>query len=277
MTHQLSALLREPLLHFLLIGALIFVFVTEDDGSDNQVITISEGRIAQLKNDYVLRWQREPIQQELDNAINFYATTQMYLNEARSLGLDYNDSVIDRRLRQKMNFILEDIVAIQQPSEQDLQRFYQENPDSFLSDAEISFEQVHISIDKPDELLAQQIDIQKQRIAQGNTPEGDAFYVQPNFTAQSDVEIDKAFGTGFAAQLADAPRDQWSGPYRSQIGEHFVFVSGYELGTVKPYEEVKAAVEDGWRYQQFLAAEAAFEAKMKQHYRVELPEGYGNE
>ena len=111
-------LLREPLLHFIVIALLFFVaykYMNPEDSSEN-IITISDGRIALFKNSFIRQWNREPLPHELDNVIQSYILNEAYIREARSLGLDQGDTSANLRLRQKMDYMLEDLASVKQPT-----------------------------------------------------------------------------------------------------------------------------------------------------------------
>src|SRR5580704_19189271 len=143
-------ILREPLLHFLLIGGLLFATYSwlrrgaGDDAAPAEVrITASE--VAWLKETWSRQWQREPTRDELRGLVTDFLKEELLAREARSLGLDQNDTIVRRRLAQKLEFLVQDTSRLAEPTEEDLRRFYKASPERFQTDAHISFTHVFFS------------------------------------------------------------------------------------------------------------------------------------
>ena len=111
--------LREPVVQFLLIGASLFVVHTALRPSQKQAsseIVITDDQAAALVSQFASTWQRAPSKQELQSLIDDEVRTEVYVREAMKLGLDQNDTIIRRRLRQKMEFLNESQLANKAPA-----------------------------------------------------------------------------------------------------------------------------------------------------------------
>jgi hypothetical protein len=153
---MIKRILREPLLHFLLLGAAMFAVysvVSKDAGNEPSAIVLTQGKIANLATGFARTWQRPPTTEELDRLIRGYIREEVYYREALKLGLDRDDTVIRNRMQQKLEFISEDAAAMAGPSETDLQAFLDGHPGKFRVERQFTFRQVYLDPErhrKPD-------------------------------------------------------------------------------------------------------------------------------
>lgn len=271
---MLKKIISEPLVHFLVIAILLFI-IFEQANSENEnpnTITVSQGRIDQIKQSFLTRWNREPLAKELENALHHYAINEMYLREARSLNMDVGDKVIDRRLRQKIDFLIEDLVTTKEPTTTELMQYYQKNITKYQSLPVFSFQQVHLSIDGNKEDLQQKIAQQKSLISQGLEPQGELKLLPYQVNKQNNIQIDRVFGSDFSKQLANAPLSSWSGPIESSHGVHFVLINQRTPASNKAFELVKSTVQTDWQYDNLQLAKASFEQQLLQSYTIDQAE-----
>src|SRR5210317_524611 len=147
----MKKLLKDPLLHFLLIGAalfLVFGFFKGPTGNEENKIVITQGDIDALQANFVRTWQRPPTDGELSGLIDNRVEDEIAFREAVAMGLDQDDAVIRRRLRMKMELLMEDIAGLSPPSEEELQAYLEEHMDSFHQEPQVSFKQVYLNSDK---------------------------------------------------------------------------------------------------------------------------------
>jgi len=268
---MLKKIITEPLVHFLVIAILLF-FIFEQANTDNEnpnTITVSQGRIDQIKQSFLTRWNREPLVKELDNALHHYAINEMYLREARSLNMDIGDKVIDRRLRQKIDFLIEDLVTTKEPTTTELMQYYQKNIDKYQNLSVFSFQQVHFPSDVNKKELQQKIDQKKSLIAQGKAPQGELKLLPYQVNNQNNKQISRIFGSNFSKELKNAPLSSWSGPIESSHGLHFVLINQRTPATNKAFEVVKSTVQTDWQYDNLQLAKASFEEQLLQSYTIE--------
>ena len=170
----MSKWLQEPLIHFLLIGALIFVAYDQFAGKGSQPgeIFISRGQQENLLNTFGRTWQRPPTPQEFQGLLQDHIRQEIAYRESQVMGLDQDDIVIRRRLRQKLELLAEDIASLAAPTEQELQSYLEENPDDFALEPRLTLRQVYFSRDRRGAATEQDALQLLQRISTDG-PEGD--------------------------------------------------------------------------------------------------------
>lgn len=277
----MNRLLREPLLHFVVLGAALFVAYSlrPHSGRDNIPghIVITRGEIEHLAYGFTKAWQRPPTSDEIAGLVRDRVREEVYCREAIALGLDKDDSVIRRRLRQKMQFVSDDIVAQAEPTDADLNAYLTQHSDGFRLGPRFTFRQVYLNPEAHGSHLerdAAQLLGRLQR-AGGRADVsalGDAFLLESNFTAMPASDVARQFGDGFAAQLGELSPGQWRGPLESGFGVHLVFVSQRTEPRMPGLDEVRSAVRREWESARRLDANERFYQKLYQHYTVTIEE-----
>ena len=271
-------LLREPLLHFLLLGAALFAAFSWWSGhseTGSKSIVVTQGRIDHLENVFARTWQRPPTQQEMDGLIQDYVQEEVYAREAVALGLDRDDLIIRRRLRQKLEFVTEDLVAPVEPSNEELQAYLNAHATTFATERRFSFRQVYLNPKGRGVNLARDVDRLlaglKQAGAKTNlAPLGDPFPLEHEFEHASAREVRNAFGETFAAALGNLSPGQWQGPVESGYGVHVVFLAERTEGRVPRLEDVREAVRREWANARRLEADAQFYHALLRRYTVTI-------
>jgi hypothetical protein len=245
-------LLKEPLVHFLALGALLFVLygVIGEDQERPTEIVVTEGKIDNIIELWIRTRQRPPTQQELQGLIDDYVIEEILYREAKALGLDEDDTIIRRRLRQKMEFVADDVAAIAKPTDQDLQEFLDDNPSVFRLDAFITFEQIFFNEDRRGEKALDDAVGARDRLIAGPAGDprmlGDGIPLPYHLEASSSRDISSMFGPDFANELLTLPVGEWSGPVPSGFGLHVVRVTAMEPGRDPTLGEVRDAVARDW-------------------------------
>ena len=245
-------LLHEPLMHFLVIGAAIYLlygmFAEPVMDETDKTIVVSAGEIEWMQSSWQKRWNRPPTQKELNGLIQQYIRETVLYREALTMGLNQHDQVIRRRLAQKLEFLARDLVALTPPTGEELQAYFAENRDRYQEPVRYTFTQVFIDPDKGgDATLADAEAIKATLIATGDALEdpgalGDDFML-PNYYPEKDpLEIRKYFGNGFAESLVELSPGQWHGPVLSGYGVHLVFVSTISEPPAPVFEELRERV-----------------------------------
>jgi len=251
--------LREPLLHFLFIGAaLFFVFYTTQDRSNfNQskdIIVISPSDINRLAYLFEKTWQRPPNDQELRGIVNENLKEEVLYREALKLGLDKDDTVVRRRMRQKMEFIIDDISEQTEPTNEQLEEFLKNHKDKFRVESQISFQQLFFKADRGPDKLKERINDIKNKLNKETILLQDAeslanTTILPRAIKLATLsEIDNQFGRGFASQLSDLDQGQWIGPIKSEFGFHLVLTEEKVEEYIPKLSEIRRAVEREWQY-----------------------------
>jgi len=253
----LKRFLKEPLVHFLALGALIFAGHGLLDRSGGQApgrIVISQGQLESMRVGFTRTWQRQPTPEEWEGLIRDRVREEVYCREAMALGLDRDDTIIRRRLRQKMEFISDDIAARSQPTEADLRAYLAAHPESFRVEPRFTFSHVFLNPDKHGEslardaarMLAQLKQAGKGADAPARGELGDPFLLEREFVSVPASEVEKQFGKGFAAKLGGIPPGEWQGPVESGYGVHLVWVSERAEGGLPALADVRDAVAREW-------------------------------
>ncbi|MEZ5873278.1 MAG: peptidylprolyl isomerase [Hyphomicrobiales bacterium] len=252
----LSKIFREPLLHFVVIGAAVFGLYALVTGSDREnardTIVVTEGRIQQLAQVFAKTWQRPPTPEELRGLVDAYIKEEVYYREALKLGLDRDDTLIRRRMQQKMEFVTEPDEVSLVADDPTLQAFLDANRATFRVEPRIAFEQVFLNPDKAGDAAparAEQALAALKASAPGEIPPeiGDPTLLPAEMPLAPLSGIARNFGEAFAAHLTDLEEDVWAGPIKSPYGLHLVRVMKRIDGYDPELAEIRDAVLQTWR------------------------------
>jgi PPIC-type PPIASE domain len=246
----MKRLIREPFLHFLLLGALIFIghrFLSKRLDDEPQRIVITQGQITSMVIAFSRTWQRPPTREELEGLIRDRVREEVYYREALAMGLDRDDTIIRRRLQQKLEFVTDDVATLAEPADAELADYLKAHANIFRTDRRLTFSQIYLDSSKHGNRLAQDanellIQLQQKGRDVDLYSLGDAFLLERRFEAASATEISKQFGDKFVAKLGDVPTGQWLGPVESGYGVHLVFVEERTEERLPELAEVREAV-----------------------------------
>ena len=285
MTDQRSrtAWLREPLLHFLLIGAALFLlyhFLSGGKSDAPREIVVGESRVEALAENFAKTWMRPPTAQELKGLVDDYVAEEVYYREAIAMGLDRDDTVIRRRLRQKMEFISEDLASAVQPTDAQLQEYLEKHAEKFVQASRLTFQQVFFSGEKRGQAATPDAERLLAELQAGRGPAkpldaGDPTLLPAAMESASSQEIANTFGSEFAAKVEEAPVGQWSGPIESGYGVHVVRVDQRDPGVMPTLAGIRPLVEREWASEQRSRTNRELLDKLLAKYevRVEGPLG----
>ncbi|MFY9953192.1 peptidyl-prolyl cis-trans isomerase [Bradyrhizobium sp.] len=269
------ALLREPLLQFLVLGAALFglfQLVGSNKAETPTRIVISSARIANLADGFARTWQRPPGKDELQSLVDDYIRDEVFYREGRAAGLDRDDVIIRRRVRQKMEFLGEDMSA-PEPSEEQLAAHLGANPERFKTEDRLTFRQVFLSatrraasIDSDSKQLASAL--ARADAAGAATALGDPFLLGEEFHAVSPNDVVSIFGDGFAKRIFVMEQGRWQGPIASSFGQHFVYISERVPGTLPPLDAIREAVRREWSNARRLEAGQKLYSSLRERYEI---------
>jgi len=253
----LAGLARQPLLHFLVLGAVIgslYLWLGERDAAaTDTTIKISAAEISRLSAGWQARWNRPPTQDELDGMIQAQIREAALYREAVAMGLDKSDPVIRRVLVQKLEGMARDLVELSlSPTDQDLETYFAENSERYRPAPLITFTHVFVDPDKrEDRTLDDAAEMLAQLQALDNPAEdagkfGDAFMLQSYYPEKEEGRIGSLFGREFVRQVFELEEGVWHGPVLSGYGTHLVYVLGLQEYPVPPLAEVKEQVMQDW-------------------------------
>ena len=278
---RLRTLLREPLVHFLLIGAALFALYRITGGAapaPGGQIVIGAAEVDRLALTFTRLWMRPPTAEELRGLIDKEIREEVYSREASAMGLDRNDEIIRRRLQQKLEFLSEDIGARQTPTEADLQTYLARHPDRFRTEARLSFRQVYVGGQRtPEAARAEATRLLARLRLAGPKAEieslGDRLSLPSDYEAAAAADVSRDFGSAFATALLSLPAGSWQGPVASGYGLHLVLVTALQPGRLPPLSEIHGAVLSEWQAERRRDLNEKFFEALRAKYTVtvELP------
>ena len=278
----MKRLLREPLIHFLLIGAVLFgLYSLTQSGrpatAPSREIRLSLDEIRQLTQLYQSQWRRPPTPQELERMVENKVQQEILYREALAMGLDKDDEIVKRRMAQKMQFLAEDVAAAREPTTVELKAWFEKNSAKFAQPPRLSFRHLYFSSDRRGARARYDAEQALAKLAGEPVdakiagPLADPFMFQDFYRDRAPDYLAKEFGPPFALAVARLPPGSWQGPVESGFGWHLVFVDTLIPGRVPAFEEVESDVRTAWLGEQkALAWEKAYR-DMRAKYTVLLP------
>lgn len=269
MTDLVKKWLREPLLHFLVLGVGLFglnQLATPPAGLGDDEIVVTTGQIDHIVEIFSKVRFRAPTPNELQNLIDEHILEEVVYREAMNMGLDENDTIIRRRLRQKLEFLVDDF-ATAQPDDDQLLGFLEENPELFREDALLSFEHVVFTEDGEDR-AATLFDELRAGAEVDLLAETDSTLLPGRFLDASEKEVSALFGDAFTEALAASGVDGWTGPVRSSVGIHLVNVENFTTSRVPPLDEIRDSVAREWVAHRRRTAQTTFFDQLRSQYEI---------
>jgi peptidyl-prolyl cis-trans isomerase C len=279
---NLKHYLHEPLLHFLLIGIVLFALYGYMNrgriGVDSsKQIALSLDELQTMETYFESQWHRQPTPQEFQAMVEENVQEEVLYREGLALGLDKDDTIVKRRMAQKMQFLAEDVAAAHEPSTAELKSWFEKNKGKFALPSRYSFRHLYFSPDKRGQSAQQDAANALGMIA--GQPEdskiadslGDRFMFQEYYGDRAPSAIAKEFGPPFAVALEKLRPGSWQGPIESGYGWHLVFVDTVVPGRIPAFEEIESDVKTDWLGEQKAQAWQKAYAEMRAKYTVLLP------
>jgi hypothetical protein len=276
---RLRILLREPLVHFLLFGGLLFLFFEwrgAAGGPGSSRIVVTPGVVEHLSSGFARTWQRPPTDAELKGLVDDYVKEEIATREALGMGLDRDDTIIRRRLRQKLEFLVEDAASSSAPTDAELAAWLQKHPESFPVEPQLSFRQVYVSSTsrgssaaavEAGKLLARLRAKGKDAATDGL---GDPTMLPAELPLSPLREVERSFGSDFAQVLLTLQPERWNGPVESPYGLHLVLVRERALGSRPALAEIRPQVERELLAERRKRELDAFYERLLQRYTVTI-------
>jgi len=271
--------LREPLFQFLAIGIALFVLyrVLNPAAMESpREIVVTQARVDAIAENFARTWSRPPTPEELRGLVNDYVSEEVYYREAMAMGLDRDDIVIRRRLRQKMEFISADVAAAETPTDAQLADYLAKHPDEFRLPPTFTFQQVYFDSSRRGDAAASEATqvLARLQAGVGLGNAGDSTLLPPAMEVASTRDIENTFGSEFADAVAAAPVGQWSGPVQSTFGTHLLRVDASTPGKLPPLAEVRAEVARAWESEQRRLVNDRMLESLRARYevRIEAPD-----
>ena len=270
---------REPLVHFLFAGAVIYLVSGWFGAGDTtprseDTITVTKAHIEWLQESWRKRWGRPPTSAELDGLIGGYVKETVLYRKALAMGLDKDDMIIRRRLSQKLEVLVQDLVAATSPTEEDLKAYFAAHRDRYRTPSLHTITQLFFDPDKRGDQTLDDARDAKRHFAALEQPTreiegyGDRFMLQAYYPEKSQAELGTLFGAAFAKLATGLPVGKWSGPVLSGYGVHLVYVHGRTKSPQPEFSKVREKVKADWQDQQRETQNEKFFEALRAGYKV---------
>ena len=274
MGKSVKNLLREPLVHFLLLGAVIFLaytFLPKRLSNEPGKIIITQGQLVSMRDAFATSRQRQPTQEEFDGMIRDRVREEVFYQEALALGLDKDDIIIRRRLQQKMEFIANDVSIPVDPGDAALSDFMMKHPELFHEEIKFSFRQIYLNPQLRGNNLRQDMSGLLSELNKSNGKDnfrkmGDASLLPPEMLDVNSSEVTNQFGEEFTKQLSKLPIGKWVGPVTSTYGVHILCVGKINQEGVPALADIRDVVIREW--------DVAFQQQANEKFYQELLKNY---
>jgi len=274
--------LREPLLHFILAGLALFAFYralnpAAVEQENRSRIELTNDDLRQLEVRWTAQWRRPPTREEMRRLVESKVREEILYREALALGLDQGDTIVKRRMAQKMEFLAEDMSDLREPDKEELKDWFEKNAPRFTVPGRASFRHLYFSFDKRGERAREAAAGALDKLAGKPVDSPDAatladpFMFQDYYGDRSPEQVANVFGAKFTRSLFQLEPGSWQGPIASGFGWHLVWVDSMTLARVPEFAEVEPEVRSEWVAEQRAKFKRrAFEA-MRARYEVVLP------
>jgi len=250
---SLKRLLREPLLHFVIVGTALFVAgrIYQHETTIYKIL-ITPQHVALLGNQYALQFGAPPDSQTLEHLISRDIHDEILFRKGLALKLDRNDQIVRRRIVQKMQFLMQDLNIPAEPTESQLQAYYTKHATRYVKSPRATFSHIFFSTDNYPPGQDGDSSARQRAVAVLGTlansrvraPElGDPFPDLYDFSAYEPAQVNRLFGhSSFSRAVFSAPIRKWAGPFRSGYGWHLVFIDARQSARQPPLSAVREAV-----------------------------------
>ncbi len=271
---RIRTFLAEPILHFLLIGVALFAaYQWRAPGDSGGLgIVITQGVVDDLVTQHAAARGREPSAAELNHLIESYVRDEILYREGVKLGLDRDDLVVKRRVRQKIELIAEEDASAQAPTDADLSAYLAANPARFVQPAVLTFDQVFLGPSTAGPAVVRAVAVAGEALRNGADPQelGQPTLLPSRMTQTPADLVARDFGDGFAAVLVKVPVGEWAGPIDSSFGTHYVRVSERTPAVNQPLAAVRGQVVREWENERRLRARTDAYARLRGEYDVSV-------
>ena len=275
---------KEPLVHFLALGALLFGIYAwlsrgtlRQTASGTETVRITANEISWLKETWARQWQRDPTREELRRLVTEFLKEELLAREARAMGLDQDDLIVRRRLAQKLEFLVQDTSRLAEPTDDDLRRFYAANPEHLETGARVSFTHIYFGREKRTDAAG---DARKALAdLSGGAGKvmpaelGDRLLIDSDMIDADEQTVAGMFGKEFAHAVFALQPGAWHGPFESDYGLHLVRVSDAKPARPREFADVRTQVLERWRAQRQREDDERYFAGLLKKYDVVVDKG----
>ncbi|MDR4505752.1 MAG: peptidylprolyl isomerase [Candidatus Scalindua sp.] len=261
--------LKEPLLHFLIAGGMLFAlygWINRASVDKPRVVRISAKEMAWLKEMWSRQWHRPPDEQVLRGLVTDYLKERLLAAEAKELGLEENDTIVRRRLAQKMEFLIQDTARLAEPGENELRNLYNANRAQYQTPERITFTQLYFRT----EAAAQQGLYEIK--ANSSAEQGEPSLLEHELSLVDEQTVSRILGESFAQEIFSTEDNQWHGPVESEYGFHLVQINERVSAQMRPFEDVHPQLLEEWQRLQQARIKREFFAGLLKKYEVVMDE-----
>ena len=279
--HALVRLMREPLLHFLLIGLALFVVYSwmhrgQSGVEPSHEIALSFDELRTMDLYFESQWHRQPTGEEFNAMVENKIQEEILYREGLAMGLDKDDTIVKRRMAQKLQFLAEDVATAHEPSTAELQAWFAKNSEKFALPSRATFRHLFFSFDKRGQnargdAAAALAKLSGQPESTPLAAMADPFMFKDYYADQTPQELAKEFGPTFGLGVFKFKPRSWQGPIESGFGWHLVFIDSIIPGRIPVFEEIEPDVKTAWLGYEKEKAWRETYARMRARYIILLP------
>lgn len=259
---------KSPLLHFAVLGSAAFVLhglVLGPGRPDSTRIEVSSKDIQRMRAMWTAQWKRPPTEGELQGLIDASVRQEILYREALALGLDEGDTVIRRRLAQKVELLADDLASRTEPTREELSRYFEEHRDAYTLPARVSFSHIYFSVDRRGDRAEADAE---EALKHPDDAQGDPFMLQRDYPSRTEREVGELFGTEFAKNLFELEPGEWHGPIASSYGVHLVLVRARTEARQPELSEVSHRVRADLMAERRREAKEALVTSLRERYEI---------
>jgi peptidyl-prolyl cis-trans isomerase C len=273
----MARLLKEPFVHFVLIGALLFALYRANEepraaeGGENRIV-IDQQDYDHLKELWKIRWKREPAPSDIRALLDRHLRQEVFYREALRMNLDHNDEIIKKRLSQKMEAVANDLSTLTQPpTDERLKAFFHDHADFFKLPRAYQLQQV-LFLSSEEEVEARMEETLAALRDGGEIPPDrrNKAALANDWPLTSVNDLGNAFGGDFTRSLDDLPAGTWGGPIRSGYGWHLVFIETRQDSVLPDFEAVRDYVAREFDYRSEMESQDRVFQELLGKYQVEI-------
>ena len=266
-------LFKEPFIHFMAMGLLLFLLysLVNESSESREDIVIDINDIESYTAKWEMQWKRPPTQEELANLVVQNIKQEVFYQEALKLNLDHNDEIIKRRLSQKMEFLSNDLATLAEPSGEELEVYFNENSEKYLSPYRYSLYQIVFSYDRhenPDETIVKVLEKANTATIEAMESEGDNLPFPFHYKNVDSRELSRELGSVFTDNLKSLELNNWIGPVASGFGKHLVYITDMEKPRLPDLSSVKEEVLRDFQYEKQKEMNDLIFENLKTKYKI---------
>lgn len=266
---------KEPLLHFLVLGALIFWFfdASQEDAVEVDEIVVTQGLQRHLASVFKRTWLRTPTQEEMSGIVDDWVLSELAYREGLAIGLDQDDTIVRRRLRQKLEAVADEVVSLPPPSREALEQYLADHQSSYTTEPRYSLRQVFFSRERSGndaEDAARAVLAGLHSAPHDTDPAtlGDPLALPHRVESERESFFRKNFGESFASSLSPIVPGRWHGPVPSAYGLHLVLIENKVAGRAKTFSEAESELRRDWVHDQRNQAVKAMYDRLRAKYKI---------